>query len=74
MDMEYTHGQMEENTKVNGRITVWMEKEYTPGKTDENIRANIWMIKNMGMANINGLMGKFTKVNGDKENSTEKAN
>jgi len=49
-----------------------MEKENMYGKMVDDIKVNTKMIKNKGLENINGRMGKFMKDNGKMENSTVK--
>ncbi len=44
------------NMKVSGSIIQCMEEALILGKTAENTTANIYRIKNMAMACINGMM------------------
>jgi len=61
------------NMKENGKITIWRELVFISGMMVENTKANIKMIKSMGMEFIHGLMVVAMRVTGIKENSMELA-
>lgn len=65
---------MEENTKVNGKITVCMEKANIIGKMVEDMKEIIIWIRNKEREFTIGLMAENMMVNGIMENSMDKAN
>ena len=85
MEQEFIVGMMEGCILETENLIKWMgfflkkklfnyyflEKENLFGMISENIKEIILMIKNMGMANLNGRMEGFIKGNGKMANSMD---
>ena len=62
-----TNGPTIQPTMVNGKITKWMVSVFSHGPMVELMRANIKMIKSMGMDYTNGKMEGYMMDIGQKE-------
>ena len=66
------NGQMEEDTRVPGKTTKWMEKESLIGLTKGGTLENTKMTKRKAMVILHGQMEDNTKEAGLMENNMEK--
>lgn len=69
----FTSGQMEENIKVNGKITRWKAKECFHGLIKGSMKESIWMIRRKVSALFIGLTAENTLVSGQTESNTAEA-
>ena len=72
--MVLTHGSMEDNILVHGRITICTVMEFILGKMEEDTRVIMRWIKSMAMVCTSGQTGEDTKVIGLMENNMAKEN
>jgi hypothetical protein len=68
----YTYGQMEEDTRENGRTIICTVRESTHGKTEESTSDNISMTESTDTVFTPGTTEDNTKVTGNPESNTEK--
>ena len=74
MVVESTHGTMEENTKVTGKIITWMVTESTPGRMAGSMKASTRRIRSMEVESTPGLMAVNMTVNGKMDVNTVAVN
>ena len=73
MAKAFTCGLTAGHTLETGSTTIWMGKGLMCGRMGESTKANLRMIRNMGMACMNGLTSGVTKAIGSQGNSTARA-
>ena len=74
MAKENTHGMMAVNTKVIGKIIIWMVTVYTHGRMAENMKVITKKIKSTEKVYTHGPMEGSTTACGKMEDKTGAAN
>jgi len=72
MEEEFTCGQMEEDTRENGKTIICTEKESIHGRTAESMSDNISMTESMGMVFTPGTTEDNTRATGNLESNMER--